>query len=196
LGDLARILLGQIKMRNGDTDGALALFEPLALAQGGLFEREALYNAGCLLWYRKGEKAEAEKYFRHLIEKWPDDSFAHSALVTLGESPAGRQVSPEKANDQEKPTTYGLASGYPNPFNPTTTIGYEIPTEGYVKLVVYDLLGRQIAELASGLRTAGRYSATWNASSIASGVYLARFTVSDEMGQLKFSRVRKLVLAK
>jgi hypothetical protein len=196
LGDFAKILMGQIKVRNRDTDGALALFEPLALAPGGLFEREALYNVGCLLWHRKDQKAEAEKYFRQLIEKWPDDPFAHSALATLGESPASKQVFPEKANDQEKPTAYDLSSAYPNPFNPTTTIGYQIPTDGYVKLVVFDLLGRQIAELASGLHTVGRYSSSWNASAVASGVYLARLTVTDELGQVKFCRINKLVLAK
>lgn len=80
------------------------------------------------------------------------------------------------------PDAYARSQNYPNPFNPTTTIGYQLPTDGFVKLVVYDLLGRQIAELVSGPRAAGKYSATWNASSLASGVYFSRLSVSDELG--------------
>jgi parallel beta-helix repeat protein len=196
LGDFAEILMGQIKLRNGDTDGALALFEPLALAQGGLFEREALYNAGCLLWYRKGEKAEAEKYFRRLIEKWPDDTFSHSALATLGEPAPDKQLARGNEEAEGVPRVFGLSAPYPNPFNPTTTISYQLPTDGYVKLVVYDLLGRHIAELASGPHAAGRYSETWNASSLASGIYLARFVVVDEFGKERINKVVKIILTK
>ena len=94
------------------------------------------------------------------------------------------------------PIVFSMKPSYPNPFNPTTTIGYELPTDGFVKLVIYDLLGREIAELASGHHVAGRYSATWNASSVASGVYFARLTVMDELGQTKFNKTAKLVLAK
>jgi hypothetical protein len=94
------------------------------------------------------------------------------------------------------PTTFKLLQNYPNPFNPSTTLNYELPSSGYVSLVVYDLLGRQVVELEKGYRQAGYYSTRWDASFLASGVYYARFTVTDELGQVKYSKVTKLLMTK
>ena len=153
LGDFAKVLTGQILVRRGDTERTLAQFEGLTQVPGGRFERDGLYNTGCLLWYRKGAKNEAEKYFRRLIENYPNDHLSASVRATLGEPPVSRHVSQDKAGNQATPTEYGLSTAYPNPFNPSTTLGYQLPKDGYVKLIVYDLLGRQIAELTSGLLT-------------------------------------------
>ncbi|MEK9137393.1 MAG: T9SS type A sorting domain-containing protein, partial [Bacteroidota bacterium] len=78
-----------------------------------------------------------------------------------------------------QPVRFELAQNYPNPFNPTTEIRFDLPDAGNISLVVYDVLGREVAELASGYREAGYHSATWNASAQASGVYFARFTVTN-----------------
>jgi Peptidase family M28 len=72
------------------------------------------------------------------------------------------------------PQVFALAQNFPNPFNPSTTIGYDIPLAGRVSLRVHDLLGREVATLADGLHQAGHHTRTWNARSIASGVYLCR----------------------
>jgi hypothetical protein len=94
------------------------------------------------------------------------------------------------------PLQTDLDQNYPNPFNPTTRIAYRLSAPGYVSLVVYDLLGRPVAELERGYRQTGSYQSTWNASRVASGVYYARFTVTDEMGRLKFSKVNGMVMMK
>ena len=65
-----------------------------------------------------------------------------------------------------------------------------------VSLVVYDVLGRNVAELASGHQEAGYHSATWTAVGQASGVYFARFTVSSAQGNVSYTKVDKLVLMK
>ena len=83
-----------------------------------------------------------------------------------------------------------LAQNYPNPFNPTTTIRYELPRSSEVRLTVYDLLGREVAVLLNELRDAGVHEATFDGSSLASGVYVSRLTVGD------FVRIRKLVLVR
>ena len=196
LADFAKVLTGQILIRKGDSNAALTLFAELTQVPGSPFERDALYNAGCILWYRNEAKSEAEKYLRILIDKYPNDLLGASARATLGEPPVRRQVSQGQASSQPTPASYGISAAYPNPFNPTSTIRYQLPTDGYVRLVVFDLLGRQIAELATGLHAPGRYSATWNASSVASGMYFARLTVTDESGQMKYDKINKLVLAK
>jgi hypothetical protein len=77
------------------------------------------------------------------------------------------------------PATSFLANNYPNPFNPVTTIRYSIPEAGNVRLVIYDIMGRQVAVLADGYASAGTYSAIWNGSSAPSGVYFYRLTAGS-----------------
>jgi hypothetical protein len=88
------------------------------------------------------------------------------------------------------PTVYALKQNYPNPFNPSTTVSYDLPVAGHVSLRVYDVLGREVATLANTDQSAGRYTATFDASFLTSGVYYYRFTASD------FTDVKKLVLVK
>jgi hypothetical protein len=70
------------------------------------------------------------------------------------------------------PMILTLHQNFPNPFNPTTSIIYEIPRQTYVTLTVYNLLGQRVAQLAEGMRPAGTYSAIFNAEGLASGVYV------------------------
>jgi hypothetical protein len=93
-------------------------------------------------------------------------------------------------------TTFSLEQNYPNPFNPVTQIKYSILKDGYVTLKVFDVLGREVTVLVNGLKRAGVYTLEWNAGNFASGVYLARLIVRDDLGNLKYHGVRKLLLAK
>ena len=88
------------------------------------------------------------------------------------------------------PETFRLDANYPNPFNPTTTIQYALPTSSSVRLAVYDLLGREVAVLADGLRTAGRHTVTFDARTLASGLYLYRLEAGGQVQQ------RTMVLVK
>lgn len=72
------------------------------------------------------------------------------------------------------PNSYGLLNAYPNPFNPSTTIQYDVPEETYVRLTVFDVLGREVARLVDGQRNEGRYSVTFDASGLKSGMYFYR----------------------
>jgi hypothetical protein len=97
---------------------------------------------------------------------------------------------------QNIPIDFALSQNYPNPFNPSTQIKYAVPSSSNVSLIVYDVLGRSVATLVNGRVTPGYHTATWNASSMASGVYFARLTVNDEAGYPAFNKVSKLVLVK
>lgn len=88
------------------------------------------------------------------------------------------------------PKEFTLAQNYPNPFNPTTSIKYSIPKSSLVKLVIYDLLGREVKTLVNETKTVGNYEVTFDASNLASGAYFYRITAGD------FTDVKKMVLIK
>ena len=85
---------------------------------------------------------------------------------------------------------YALEQNYPNPFNPSTTLKYQIPQNGFVTLKVYDILGKEVATLVNEVKTQGRYEVNFNASNLASGVYLYRLNVND------YVDVKKMILLK
>ena len=93
-------------------------------------------------------------------------------------------------------STHLALENYPNPFNPSTQIKYDLPEASHVTLAVYDVLGRKVTELVNGQVAEGYHTATWNASDVASGIYLARFTVTDASGNMKLNKVNKLILMK
>ncbi len=90
----------------------------------------------------------------------------------------------------EIPESYALHAAYPNPFNPVTNLRFDLPEAARVKLEVYDLQGRVVAELVNGHRDAGVHEVTWNASNLSSGMYFYRIQAGD------FSAVQKVILMK
>ena len=92
------------------------------------------------------------------------------------------------------PLTYNLSQNYPNPFNPTTKIAYDLPKDAKVKLVIYDILGREMKTLVNNeFKTAGKYIVEFNGSSLSSGVYFYRLQVE---GGNAYTSVKKMVLLK
>jgi hypothetical protein len=69
-----------------------------------------------------------------------------------------------------------LNQNYPNPFNSSTAIRFQLPASGITHLAVYDMLGRRVAVLVDGSMAAGHHTATFDASSLTSGMYLYRLT--------------------
>jgi len=75
-------------------------------------------------------------------------------------------------NSKIIPDQFAITSAYPNPFNPVTTIQYGLPEAADVWIVVYDMLGRQVAELSNGYQSAGNHLITWDAADQSSGIYI------------------------
>lgn len=88
------------------------------------------------------------------------------------------------------PATFDLSQNFPNPFNPATMIRYQLPVASSVRLVVYDLLGREVAELVNAEQEAGYYEVQFRADQLASGVYLYRMEAGP------YTAVKKVVVMK
>jgi hypothetical protein len=90
--------------------------------------------------------------------------------------------------DVNLPNDYMLQQNYPNPFNPTTTVGFDLPKTSEVSLKVYNIIGKEVANLVSDRLSAGSYSYEWDASGLASGVYVYRLKADDHV------ETRKMIL--
>ena len=109
----------------------------------------------------------------------------------------------EEIKTEAKPGKFSLWQNYPNPFNPETVIDYALPIRSDVKLTIYNLRGEEVALLINGNMPAGNHTTTWNASSVASGVYLYRLQASPPARQEPglrpaggFIQTRKMLLLK
>ena len=76
--------------------------------------------------------------------------------------------------DRTGPHSFELSKLYPNPFNPSTEVSFNLPTDGHVRLSAYDVRGREVSIIFEGAQSVGSHSYTWNASSLPSGVYYIR----------------------
>ena len=88
------------------------------------------------------------------------------------------------------PKKYSLLQNYPNPFNPTTKIRFDLPKSTKAKLIIYDILGREVAILVNEKLNAGSNEISWHASAYPSGVYFYRLITKD------FSQTRRMILIK
>ncbi len=105
-----------------------------------------------------------------------------------------------KPISNEIPRKFVLYQNYPNPFNPTTKIKFDVPADlkqqtADVKLIIYDVLGRVVAELVNEKLNPGTYETEWDASQFASGIYFYQLTVSSEQLTV-YAQTKKLVLIK
>ncbi len=99
-------------------------------------------------------------------------------------------VTDVKKENNQTPMSYILSQNYPNPFNPSTVIKYSVPKSGLVTLKVYNMLGQEVATLVNQMQNSGSYIVNFNASKLASGVYMYRiqsgdFTLTKKMELLK-----------
>jgi len=93
-------------------------------------------------------------------------------------------------NAETLPVVFKLHQNYPNPFNPTTTISFDLPEAANVKLVIYNIMGQQVAELKNENMQPGFYKMNFNASHLASGVYIYRIQANN------FAAIKKMTILK
>jgi hypothetical protein len=150
-----------------------------ALAENGLPEIDVTVEA-----------AQVEAFIRAAIEVVePDYARELSRTLAMIEKElrkhsiqTGYQLFADGAQDEsvessdpiDKPASYALAQNTPNPFNPSTRIGFSLPDQAHVRLTVYNAIGQEVARLVDEERPAGSYIAQWNATNQPSGAYFYR----------------------
>jgi hypothetical protein len=99
-------------------------------------------------------------------------------------------VGVEERNSETLPTSFNLSQNFPNPFNPSTVIRFQLPVNSYVTLKVFDVNGREVATLVEGQMAAGEHHMTFTPAAATSGPYFYRITAG------KFSQTHKAILMK
>ena len=119
-------------------------------------------------------------------------------LFTIKGIPSGIELDPDnlilkekKGDEPRTPVRYYLGQNYPNPFNPITTIEYEIMRIGFVRVVVYDILGREIKVIVNQRQSPGIYKTNFSGVNLSSGIYFCMLFVDDNLIDKK-----KMVLVK
>ena len=100
------------------------------------------------------------------------------------------EVVPVRQTSQQLPDRFWLEQNYPNPFNPSTLIIYSVPTQTFITIRVFDVLGRKVETLVSGVKSPGEYQVRWNANGVPSGVYLCRLEAD------RSTQVRRMLLVR
>ena len=159
----------EIAQQNPNTD--IALYRQIdALTTALLLPPDSSLNKGVLGKYSVNNLAD---YTNKLSE----------LLKTRGKS--GLESAKELL-----PNEYALYQNYPNPFNPVTTIKYDLPNASEVSLIIYDILGRRVKELVNTKQQSGRYEIQFNATNLASGVYIYQLIAE------KYISSKKMILIK
>ncbi len=116
---------------------------------------------------------------------WPVDSSSFDFTVVHSNAISGgtdEWTTPEWSTEEVEnvPSECNLIGNYPNPFNPTTNISFNLPQEGKVSLKIYDLMGREVATLIDGIKPAGHHSVVWDATDSPSGIYFYKLTIGNK----------------
>ena len=96
----------------------------------------------------------------------------------------------DESNPYPLPREFQLHQNFPNPFNPMTTIRYDVPRSAHVNITVYNTRGQQVAVLVDGMRQPGYHEVVWDAAGLSSGIYFYRIAAGD------FVQMHKLMLIK
>lgn len=151
---------------------------------------EALYEKGLIYKYDEGNEQLANIQFTKVLNNYPSNILAKFAAGEMKiKFASDKKQAPTAQNTEEAVKEYSCAS-YPNPFNPETVISYKLPTDGNVRLVVYNMLGQQIKTLVNEFKSAGSHQVRFNANDLPSGVYVYRIDAC------KFTKTAKMLLMK
>jgi hypothetical protein len=145
-------------------------------------EKNTLFTLGSIYTLFTENKRDADNYFNTLKTKYPDDDLTSQIEIIkgMGNNLAGdnKIILPNPEIKSEPVSEYEeiSISNYPNPFNPETTISFWLPQGGNTKLIVYDVLGREVLNLADGFFEQGKHEIRFDGNNLSTGIYFYRLT--------------------
>ncbi len=154
---------------------------------------ELLYEKGLIYKYQLNEPEKAEALLVTIVKEHPDNkmvSYAENELETMG-----FQLEKALPGEQDLATSELSFDIYPNPFNPETTIRFELPEDAHLTIKVYNILGKEITTLVNEYKTSGVHTIQWNGqdsfgNSVANGVYWVRLRAGEFCAQRKVVLLR------
>ncbi|MFZ1280731.1 MAG: T9SS type A sorting domain-containing protein, partial [Ignavibacteriaceae bacterium] len=147
----------------------------------------------------EGKGTTTEKTEYSFVDKFKYESFQGTIQYRLKQIDFDGTSSYSKVASVEvdfTPKEYTLFQNYPNPFNPSTTIKFALPFDSNVRIAVYNLIGEQVEVIFDQVKEVGYHNISWNASSLASGVYIYTIEAKSLDGLQKFNSVKKMMLVK
>ena len=183
----------RVELVNSNTNTVVGTFDEITYTKSNLEEYDNInYQVDC-------SGIQTGNYYLRLVTTVFGDAIYNLANVQNDEPGLDkRHYNQVNFKGNETPTVYELLQNFPNPFNPATTIKYQIPEDGMVTLKIYDILGKEVKSLVNEPMVKGRYEVKFNASDLASGVYIYRIQVNDpssSSGQV-FVSTKKMMLLK
>jgi len=182
-----------------EDDRATAIFDELKDDKRSKKDNfEGLYEKFNFMLHKKKDVVSAKNLLTELKNKFADDEEAMMHIATsdmlISESNnfalGKKQNVNESSIETEVPKEYELSNNYPNPFNPVTTINYQLPKSGNVMLKIFDILGNEVKTLVNEQKEMGKYTVQFDASSLASGMYVYQLRVND------YTSTKKMLLLK
>lgn len=137
--------------------------------------------------YSTRESLDPEKTYYWRVKALKDDVEGEWSETWEFKTPAEVTAN---IDENERPLETALSQNYPNPFNPTTQIEFSLSKAQKVSLKVYNMAGREVANLVNGLLNAGSYSVTFNAGHLSSGVYFYRYATRNQSFTKKMTLVK------
>ncbi|MEI7484218.1 MAG: YCF48-related protein [Ignavibacteriota bacterium] len=122
--------------------------------------------------------------------------FAWSGILLVRTTNGGGPILNINQISTEVPEEYSLGQNFPNPFNPTTNIPFELKEPSHVTLKVFDARGREVKELVNGRWGTGKFIADFDASALATGIYFYQIIISGESTHQTFAETRKMMVLK
>lgn len=195
-------LLVSVYLRTERVERAIGMAENiLARAPGTEHEYKALFNLFNIYHKDLEDDEKTAEVLAVLKQKYSDYELTQIAQFDVGEKvdwSVEKGFGPQQpplAKAIVNPDDYRLGVNYPNPFNPMTTISYDLPDDARVSLAIYDILGREVIRLVDGQVSAGYHSVTWDAKDqsgkrVANGIYIYMIKAN------KFKASRKMVVVK
>ena len=190
LKDAARDFMVDYYRNTKDYDGAISVADAFVndCKNDSDLVADVILKKGLILHYNKNMPDNAAACFSTIVNNYPGTGaalFARNELQSMN----------NQANESTGSTGLAVSQGitmtnYPNPFNPTTTIAYQIPTDGHVAIKVFDILGRDVATLVDEFKPAGSYTVQFDASRLASGIYFYSIHAGE------YTAVKKMLLLK